>query len=138
MGRVETRVDPKARFVDDTANHQMTVLHDQGLYRHLRFTSPGTSFEWFEIVTVPGLQTINGDMGTFSFSRLDDMFEFFKRADGGINAYYWTQKCTAFSDPVREYSPKTFKQVISEAAIEQLDDLDESVRKEALDALRLF
>lgn len=133
---METRLDPKARFVEDTANHQMTILLDQGLYRHLRFKAPGTSFEWFEIVTVPGLLTINGDMGTFSFSRLDDMFQFFKRADGGINAHYWTQKCTAYSDSVREYSPRLFRQVITEAATEQLDDVEEALGREALSALQ--
>jgi hypothetical protein len=29
-----------ARFAKDTAGHQMTVLHDDGLYRHLRFMKP--------------------------------------------------------------------------------------------------
>ena len=136
MGRMEPRLDPKARFVEDTANHQMAVLLDQGLYRHLRFKAPGTSFEWFEIVTVPGLLTINGDMGTFSFSRLDDMFHFFKRADGGINADYWTEKCKASSEPVREYSPAIFKQVLTEAASDLLEDEDEATRDAALAELQ--
>jgi hypothetical protein len=135
MGRMEQIVEPGARFAEDTANHQMTVLLDQGVYRHLRFKAPGTSFEWFEVLTSPGLLTINGDMGTFTFSRLEDMFEFFKRADGGINAHYWTQKCTAYSDPVREYSPRIFRQVISEAATEQLEDEEGQSREEALGTL---
>ena len=28
------------RFKRETAGHQMTVLHDDGLYRHLRFMNP--------------------------------------------------------------------------------------------------
>ena len=43
-------------FARDTADHQMTVLHDDGLYRHLRFirmaeqedgTRKPTSFYWY-------------------------------------------------------------------------------------------
>lgn len=30
-------MDIAARFARDTAQHEMTVLHDDGLYRHLRF-----------------------------------------------------------------------------------------------------
>lgn len=138
MGLMEKISDPKARFVEDVANHQMTVLLDQGLYRHLRFKAPGTSFGWFELITLPGLLTINGDMGTFSFSRLEDMFDFFRRSDGGINAHYWTQKCTAYSDPVREYSPSIFKQVITEAVTDQLDDegRDDATRRAAMTTLQ--
>jgi hypothetical protein len=29
--------DIATRFAKDTATHRMTVLHDDGLYRHLRF-----------------------------------------------------------------------------------------------------
>lgn len=98
---METSIDPKTRFADDTSAHRMTVLLDQGLYRHLRFAAPANSFSWFEIITVPGLLTINGDMGTFTFARERDMLPLFRRADGSINDYYWTEKLHAATSPPR-------------------------------------
>jgi hypothetical protein len=121
---METRVDPKSRFADDTSAHRMTVLLDQGLYRHLRFADPASNFSWFEIITVPGLLTINGDMGTFTFSREKDMFPLFRRADGGINAHYWAEKIVASSDPAKAYSAKVFAETIRQDAEGQLDAAD--------------
>src|SRR5580692_6155935 len=90
-------------FQRDTANHEMTVLHDDGLYRHLRFMQVITdeltgkqsrsSFYWFDLVTWPGNLVINGDMETFAFARSDDMFGFF-RGDR-INPGYWAEKVRA-------------------------------------------
>lgn len=65
MWAMETLTDPKARFAGDTAAHRMTVLLDQGLHRHVRFANPASRTSWFEIITVLGLLTINGDMGTW-------------------------------------------------------------------------
>jgi hypothetical protein len=124
MGRMETHNDPKTRFADDTAAHRMTVLLDQGLYRHLRFADPAGSFSWFEIITVPGLLTINGDMGTFTFAREKDMFPLFRRADGGINAHYWAEKIIASSDPAKAYAAKVFTETILQDAESQLDDAE--------------
>ncbi|WP_050767215.1 hypothetical protein [Pseudarthrobacter chlorophenolicus] len=135
---METRVDPKASFSADTAGHQMTVLLDQGTYRHLRFRRPTSSESWFEIVTSPGLLTINGDMGTFTFSRLDDMFQFFRRADGGINDYYWHEKLLASDSPAKPYSPDAFTRRVLEDAVGQLDDaeVEGEQRSEALAELQ--
>lgn len=84
----------KARFDADTAEHQMTVLHDDGLYRHLRFAKPGTGFYWFEVVTWPGTLTLSGDHGCWTFRRVEDMFEFFRDSRGvtRINPGYWAEK----------------------------------------------
>lgn len=78
------------RFARDSADHVMTVLLDSGLHRHLRFRKPGTGMYWYEVVTWPGALVIRGDMGTFVFSRLDDMFEFFR--GHRINPQYWAEK----------------------------------------------
>ncbi|HEX9229896.1 MAG TPA: hypothetical protein VF885_25135 [Arthrobacter sp.] len=121
---METRTDPKTRFAADTTSHQLTVLLDQGLYRHLRFADPASRTSWFEIITVPGLLTINGDMGTFTFSREADMFGFFRRADGGINDYYWTEKLLAGDQPAKAYSAKVFAATIRQDAEGQLDDAE--------------
>jgi hypothetical protein len=121
---METRIDPKARFADDTSAHRMTVLLDQGLYRHLRFADPSSNFSWFEIITVPGLLTINGDMGTFTFAREKDMFPLFRRADGGINAHYWGEKIIASVQPAKAYSAKVFAETVRQDAETQLDDAE--------------
>lgn len=69
--------------------HAMTVLRDDGLYRHLRFRKPDRSEYWFDLLTWPGNLTITGDMGTYTFARVEDMFTFFT---GYINTHYWAEK----------------------------------------------
>lgn len=76
-------------FNSNTDKHQMTVLLDEGLYRHLRFKDPHSPFYWFDLITWPGFLTVTGDMGTYTFARLRDMFEFFT---GYINSDYWAEK----------------------------------------------
>lgn len=105
------------RFPKDTAGHRMTVLHDDGLYRHLRFNAPGTSFYWFDLVTWPGTLVVNGDCGSFTFSRVEDMFTFF-RSNGnsaGINPGYWSEKLpTNGRDAARQYSEKVLRARLDE------------------------
>lgn len=82
-------------FARDTKDHKMTVLQDQGVYRHIRYGVPGSSFYAFWITTFPGHLVVTGDMGTWAFARLTDMFEFFRSPDGRINTSYWRQKLEA-------------------------------------------
>ena len=56
----------RERFAKDTATHAMTILRDDGLYRHLRFKRPNTSSYYFDIITWPGYLAITGDMGAKS------------------------------------------------------------------------
>ncbi len=88
------QADIETRFKKDVSEHQMNVIKNEGVYRHLTFQKPGTSVYYFEIITTPGLLTINGDMGTYVFSRLHDMFEFFGDKQG-INPSYWGEKLLA-------------------------------------------
>lgn len=88
------------RFLLDCADHEMTVLLDlpaaepggTGPYRHIAFSRPGSRVGsyWFEITSVPGALTVTGDMGTFTFRRNRDMFEFFRH--GRTNPHYWAEK----------------------------------------------
>jgi hypothetical protein len=108
----------KSRFVRDTANHQMMVLHDDGLYRHLRFTSrpQGYGEYWFDLITWPGRLAMCGDVGDdYVFSRLPDMFKFF-RADRrwGINPHYWAEKLGGGRRSVKEYSEDLLRQRVVE------------------------
>lgn len=120
----EHRADALARFQKDTADHQMEVLLDQGLHRHLRFRRPRTSCYGFDIVTWPGHLAISGDMGSHVFARLPDMFEFF-RTDGdrgdGINPSYWAEKIESGREGVKEFNPEAFRDLVKELAAEHIE-----------------
>jgi hypothetical protein len=102
--------DSKARFASDTDEHVMTVLHDDGVYRHIRFKAPGTSFYWFDLVTWPGHLSVTGDMGSYTFARVQDMFTFFYGHD--INPGYWGEKVIA--GEVKAYSEDKFREWVAE------------------------
>ena len=89
-------------FLKDVAAHAMTVLLDNGTYRHLRFRQPNTGNLWFDLVTWPGVLTIHGDMGTWTFSRVDDMFTFFRDSKLRINPDYWGEKLQHGQFPGRD------------------------------------
>lgn len=84
----------KEEFLKDVAKHQVNILHDDGVYRHIRFAAPGTRCMSFDLVTWPGYLSYSGDMGDFTFSRLNDMFDFFssKGDELSINVSYWSSK----------------------------------------------
>lgn len=89
-------------FARDTAGHELTVLHAQGLYRHLRMSTPGTGLFSWEVMTWPGRLAIVGDVADgFVFDRDPDMLGFFRlgsarRRGAGqmpeIDMGYWAQK----------------------------------------------
>lgn len=93
--RVAVREPSEDRFLKDVAGHQMTIAHEDGFYRHVRFRAPQNGWnQWFDLVTWPGFLTICGDMGTWTFARVPDMFAFFRSSRPGlnINASYWSEK----------------------------------------------
>lgn len=112
--------DSGDRFRHDTGGHEMAVLHDDGPYRHLRFRRPDTGMYWFDIITWPGCLTINGDMGSYTFSRDPDMFEFFRTgARYAINPDYWAEKIRCGQgggnrDHVKEFSLDVFREQVAE------------------------
>jgi hypothetical protein len=84
-------------FLKHVRDHAMTIVREDGVYRHLRFRKPGTSCMGFDIITWPGYLCFCGDMGTYVFQRLQDMLQFFrtKRRDDGswsIDHRYWAEK----------------------------------------------
>jgi hypothetical protein len=109
----------RERFAGDTKSHELTVLRDDGLYRHLRFQKPGTSIYRFDIVTWPGYLAFVGDAGDFVFARTADMLEFFvpKGREGreAINPQYWSEKLVAPKhDAAETYSYQVFCQRVQE------------------------
>ena len=83
------------RFQKDTAEHQLAVSLDNGLYRNLRVSKPQSSAYHYNITTWPGYLCISGDMGCFVFQRTEDMFTFFRGKPDEINPYYWQEKIQA-------------------------------------------
>lgn len=149
MSAQQTRQrDPYApiarRFKNETAKHEMTILLDQGLHRHLHFAATSGSAYWFDLVTVPGALIFQGDGESFVFRRVRDMFEFFRsnpdRKAMRINPHYWSEKLTNGRDSVKVYSSELFKQRVKEEldyARESGDrprGLVKAVRKEILES----
>jgi hypothetical protein len=108
----------KEQFLKDVAEHQMQILHYDGVRRHIRFKRPGTGCYYFDLVTWPGALCYTGDMGTYVFSRLEDMFEFFRvdRRNGvEINPSYWAEKCISIDrSGLTEFSPDRLHERVSE------------------------
>lgn len=123
--------DTSSRFLVDTAFHQLEIIRDDGLYRHLRMKQPGTSCYYFDIVTWPGYLTVTGDMGTWTFSRIADMFDFFGPWEGGINTGYWSEKleagagCSACELLAKEYDHEAFCRSLKESMEDYLEDSED-------------
>ncbi len=104
----------ESSFLEDVSAHEMHVLMDNGIYRHIRFKRPGTGVFHFDLITYPGYLVYSGDMGCYVFSRLEDMFEFFRTdrehmhlRDGqtlAINLGYWSEKLRAVDGSRRKGS----------------------------------
>lgn len=115
----------RQRFERDTAKHELTVLRDDGLYRHLRFQTPGTSVYFYDLITWPGHLVICGDAGDYHFARIADMFEFFESDRGGINPHYWSEKLQSGAGPgadiARRYSYDVLKARLDEWVTDLVD-----------------
>jgi len=111
------------QFLTDVVGHEMTVLKDDGLYRHLLVKNPHESTYWYEITTTPNLITIHGDMGTYVFSAhgREDMFVFFRNDLSYINEQYWTEKLIACDDEPRKYSQSNFTETIIDVLKEEME-----------------
>jgi len=123
--------DVKAFFDKDTAEHKLTVIKEDGVYRHIRCQRPGTWCYGFDIITWPGYLAYAGDMGEFVFKRLDDMFNFF-RGDR-INLRYWSEKCLA--GKYEEFDIDTSRAGIIDCAkghlgLEEDEELPDDVKEE--------
>ena len=112
----------------------MNVLHEHGVYRHLRFKKPDRGEYWFDLITWPGNLTITGDMGTYTFARTEDMFTFFT---GHINTGYWAEKEQARGrSGLKEHDGDEFKRWIVQDFWDTSRDMENSEAKEWWDAIR--
>lgn len=102
------------RFFKEVKNHRMEVLHNDGLYRHLRFRDPKHSAYWFDLITWPGNLVFRGDGESYAWARATDMFHFFTQHELGkdgsisINPQYWAEKLTSHNQ-AEKYDEEIFK-----------------------------
>lgn len=102
-------------FLKDVANHSLIVYRNDGIYRHIRFKADSFNM-MFELITWPGYLCYTGDMGTYVFRRMDDMFAFFRsfRAELRINPDYWSEKLESIDrhSDFRKFSQQKFKEAV--------------------------
>jgi len=132
---------PKEMFDRETSEHEMEILHDDGVYRHLKFAKPGTNIWRFDLVTWPGHLAVSGDLSSYTFNRLYDMFEFFG-GDREINPHYWAEKVVAGRERTMEYSPELAQRHVIERFWEDRLQRDEpngplwrAIREEVIEYL---
>lgn len=84
----------KESFLKQVCKHEISIECDNGVHRCIHFAIPDRSQFWFRLITWPGGLTITGDYGTYSFTRVADMFGFFRSQDNKlqINPGYWAEK----------------------------------------------
>jgi len=116
----------EAEFLQDVREHVMSVVRDDGVHRHVRFKKLGTYCMHFDLITWPGYLCYTGDMGTYVFRRLEDMFQFFRAdrehrhlRDGqtlAINKSYWAEKVEAADrcDGIKKFSEERFTREVVE------------------------
>lgn len=119
------------RFAGDVADHQMTILREDGLYRHLRFSRPRDSVARFDLITWPGYLAYVGDMGDYVFARLPDMLGFFRRHLPNFS--YWAEKVQAAdkSSGVKAFSEDRFREVLRQRFDDFCDSRVESAEEKA-------
>ena len=141
--------DISGRFANEVAEHEMTIAHDDGIYRHLKFRHTGKNYSgyyWFDLITVPGALFFQGDGDGFAFRRMEDMFEFFRSSAylGRPNVQYWAEKLAGpTSRQVMTYSPDKFRrwlldEVRDVTADGRLPGLAAAVQERILDAEELM
>jgi hypothetical protein len=131
-------------FLKDVAGHKMTILKDDGVHRHIVFKKPGTNVYRFELVTWNGCLCYTGDMGTFVFQRLEDMFQFFRMNDNdwnhnknglSINLGYWSEKLIAVDGgrdggAAKEFSKQKFTSAVKEHLVSWMKEHRDTTSKE--------
>lgn len=130
-----------AAFKEQTKHHFLTVIHEDGLYRHLRIQAPGTRMWSWDITTWPGYLATSGDIADgFLFTRLDDMINFFSVPTGSreyysdgapsIDVRYWAEKLSGGrATEVKTYQSETFLQQVREH-LEEHEELGDEAQAE--------
>ncbi|MEU3125872.1 hypothetical protein AB0I87_32515 [Streptomyces sp. NPDC049952] len=112
--------DTSARF----AGHQVTALMENGLYRHLRFETPGKRGAYaFELITWPyNLVVKAGWTFHFDIDATPDMFNVFRNTafSGEINPSYWQQKVGAGRDEIEGFDEDSFERQVKQYVVDAI------------------
>jgi hypothetical protein len=114
----------KSQFLSAYETATLTVLHDDGLYRHIRIQ--GQHYYRFDLVTWPGSLFVNCEGDGYAFARTEDMFAFFRMGVGvetlRPNLSYWAEKLyDPRSRKVREHDASLFERDV-EAVLATIGD----------------
>ncbi|MEU9611806.1 hypothetical protein AB0D56_09675 [Streptomyces sp. NPDC048209] len=111
-----------ARF----AGHQVTALMENGLYRHLRFETPGKRGAYpFELITWPyNLVVKAGWTFHFDIDATPDMFVLFRNTafSGEINPGYWSEKVKAGRDEIEGFDDDLFERQVKQYVVHSIRD----------------
>ena len=137
--------EAKKAFLERFEKFEMIIEKDDGVFRHLRFRDPKEMHGWFNITTAPDMLVVRGDYGTYVFSRVYDMFNFF-RGTGGTDPGYVASK--AIAQPVEGaracsvFDQRKLKEQVAEAFGYYLDyehyDKSEEVKEDYTEELYDF
>jgi len=113
-----------SEFLKAVEDHEMSVVWNEGNFRHLTFARLGTSIYAFQLTTWPGYLAITGDMGSYVFCRAADMFKFFRGFGDTLPLGYFAEKCVAEDTAcgIRRYSPTLARKVLADM-LEDYKDL---------------
>ena len=129
------------QFRTATAGHELTVIRDDGLSRHLRVQTPRTRIWSWDVITWPGHLAICGDVADgYMFTRESDMLRFFSVAARAqhyfnddapcIDVSYWAEKlCGSSHQTVQVYDSRSFMAQVRQALAENLAvDVEDGVQ----------
>lgn len=118
------KAEAEERFAAEAEGAAMTVLKDDGVYRHLRIDLPRASWKWCEVATWPGVLVLRGGLGCWTFIvPEDDQMSLFRPdpLTERVNPLYWEGKLAPGS-MARVYSTWRAAAYIREAVAEVADD----------------
>lgn len=130
----------EASFLADVATHEIKIVRDDGVYRHIVFKRPGTRCYQFDLITWPGVLCYTGDMGTYVFQRLTDMFDLFRTSENewnykknglSISPGYWSDKLLATDNGGghTEFDDDMFKRVVMDHLVTWIREHREQTTK---------
>lgn len=137
------------QFLKDVSTHEMEIMRNDGVNRHLKFRRNKSFIYGFDIITWSGYLCITGDMGCYVFSRIEDMFDFFIMGENdfnnskdrklNINTGYWAEKVQAMDrhEGISEFSSERFEENIEERFDNYFEDEeDEDKKNECWEAIQ--
>jgi len=106
-------------FKRDIAKHEMTVIRDDGVNRHIRFQGPGTMCMHFDLITWPGYLCYTGDMGTYVFrgcTTCSSSSAATRATQYRIDLRYWAEKLEATDKGggFEEFSAEAFRAAVKD------------------------